>query len=667
MSRKRLFRILALALGLNLALTLGLNLTSAIMVYAQPPDWDCHIEWAPMRDGVKLATEVYLPIGQPGPFPVILTRSPYNEIPPNPGSDCNNAQYGFLASNGYAVLNQDVRGMYRSEGTFNAMVQEANDGYDAIEWAAAQPWSTGKVGTIGPSYVGLTQWQPAIHTPPHLKAMAPWITASDYHDNWTYVNADFDLWFAQSWLLLTFAPETYKRDLIAEGLTPEEANDQVSEWITQGRSDILTEWVWELPLNSFDEFRDLAPYYYDWLAHPTYDKFWARLDVEKRYSRVTVPALNLGGWYDIFQVGTVRNFKGMQEEGGSRAARKGSKLIMWATCHACPAGTYAGDIDFGPNNNVDQNALYVRWFDRWLKGIKNGIDSEPAVDLFVMVPPDTGTEGGGFWVTGDDFPLPGTQTMKFYLRSQGHANTRSGDGVLVSAGHNKDADDYDRWKKDAYKWKQAFHGKGYGEDHGRDHDQSAADMFVYDPSNPVPTLGGNMCCINDLNPSGAFDQSTIETRDDVLVYTSEPLTQDLAVIGHVKVNLWAKSSTRDTDFTAKLVDVHPDGFAQNILDRIVRAQFRHGSKKKPSLIQPEKPYEYQIDLGYTGTMFKAGHQIRLEISSSNFPHYARNLNTGKDPAKDDHIKIARQTIMHDSKHSSYLELQVVPSVTIPEP
>ena len=279
------------------------------------------------------------------------------------------------------------------------------------------------------------------------------------------------------------------------------------------------------------------------------------------------------------------------------------------------------------------NALLVRWFDHYLKGVNNGIDREPAVNLFVMIPPNTGTTGSGFWITADEFPLPGTEMMKFNLRSHGHANTRLGDGVL-------DAD-----------------SRSQGPD----------DNFVYDPSNPVPTLGGDMCCINALLPSGAFDQATIEMRDDVLVYTSVPLTHDLAVVGPVKVKFWAKTSARDTDFTAKFVDVHPDGFAQNVLDRIVRARYRLGSNLPPSFIQPEKPYEYTIDLGNTAIVLKAGHRIRLEISSSNFPHYARNLNTGSGFADDANIVIARQTIMHNPGHPSYIELPIAPGVTIPKP
>jgi putative CocE/NonD family hydrolase len=415
-----------------------------------------------------------------------------------------------------------------------------------------------------------------------------------------------------------------------------------AEWVAQGRRDILTKWVWELPLSSFKVFREgsphaLAPYYYDWLAHPNYDDYWAKMDVETRHAQVKVPTLNVGWWYDIFQIGTVRNFQLMQSKGGSDEARNGSQLVMWAQCHACPPGTKAGDIDFGPENRVDLNALYLRFFDRWLKGIDNGIDKEPAAKLFVMVPPDTGTQGSGFWITSETFPLPGTRTEKLLLRSSGQANTASGDGVLVRASEN-------------------------GSEEGRA--TARADRFVYDPHSPVPTKGGNMCCINDLMPSGAFDQSEIEKRKDVLVYTSAPLTENVTVIGQVNVKLWAITDAPDTDFTAKLVDVHPDGYAQNILDRLVRARYRRGSKLPPTFIEPGKAYEYDIELGNTSIVFKAGHKIRLEVSSSNFPHYVRNQNTAEDVGASTQIRTANQTILHDDEHPSHVALPVVP-VKIP--
>ena len=315
-----------------LALLAGLT---APLGSARAQEVTCDIQWAPMRDGTMLATEVYLP-AEPGPHPTILTRTPYNRFPGAAAfaSNCNSAQMQFLAAHGFVALNQDVRGRYRSEGTMDAMQQEAADGYDAVEWAASQPWSTGKVGMIGGSYVGLTQWQPAIQTPPHLAAIAPQITASDYHDHWTYVNGAFDLWFAQSWMLLTFAGEQVIRNLEDAGLPQDEVFARTAEWIAAGQADILTDWVWRLPLDSFDEYRKtsetdplyaqpLAPYYYDWLAHPNYDPFWAKLDVETRYANVTVPALNIGWWYDIFQIGTVRNFQGMQADGGTPEALSG--------------------------------------------------------------------------------------------------------------------------------------------------------------------------------------------------------------------------------------------------------------------------------------------------------------------------------------------------------
>lgn len=615
---------------IRLAATLAVMLASALPAAAQTSDWTCHIESAPMRDGVRLATEVYLPAG-PGPFPVVLTRSPYNRSAPAPGSNCDNAQLIDFAENGYAALNQDVRGRYRSEGTFDAIQQEGTDGYDAVEWAARQPWSNGKVGMFGGSYVGVTQWQPAIRTPPHLVAIAPNVTASDYHDNWTYVNGAFDLWFAQSWLLLTFAPDELQRRLEAAGLPPHKVQRQVSNWIARGREDILTDWVWQLPLPRMSAFRMLAPYYYEWLHHKEYDEYWRRVDLEPRYDDVTVPVLNTGGWYDIFQVGTVRNFQGIQAEGGSDEARSGSKLIMRASCHACPPGTFAGAIDFGEENQFDPT-LTLRWFDYWLKGIDNGVDEEPAVQLFVMVPPDSGNVGDGFWVTADTYPLPDTDMRHYNLRSDGEANTRQGNGELSAS------------------------LPPAGE----------PDRFVYDPRDPVPTKGGNMCCINDLLASGAFDQSEVELRDDVLVYTSAPLEEDTVVIGPVSVRFWASSSARDTDFTAKLVDVHPGGVAHNVLDRIVRASFREGSKWPATPITPGRPYEYTIDLGHTATVFRAGHQIRLEISSSSFPHYDRNLNKWPLVAGQGAVlQTAEQTVYHDWAHPSHLLLPVVPGVDVP--
>ena len=591
----------------------------------------CRIEQAPMRDGVRLATEVYLPAGD-GPFPVILQRTPYNRRSPNPGTNCDAAIGRYFAERGYATLNQDSRGRYRSEGEFDAMRQEARDGYDAVEWAAARPWSNGKVGMVGGSYVGLTQWQAAVEQPPHLVAIAPHYSSSDYLQGWTYQGGAFDLWFAQSWTSQILAPDTLQRRLEAAGASADAVQREVEAFVAAGRAKLLDDWLWQMPLKDFAAFRrdgNIAAYYDEWLARPGYDDYWAELDVETKYPRIRVPALVTGGWYDVFQEGTIRNFVGLRSAGGSEAARNGTQLVMRALCHACPPDTTAGEIDFGPDNAFDLNAAWARWFDYWLKGIENGVPDDPAVRLFVMAPPSEGTAGGGFWLEADEFPLPDAEETRFYLASGGNANTAAGDGVLSADGPRGRADEY-----------------------------------VYDPADPVPTVGGNMCCTNDLLPSGAFDQREVEQRGDVLVYTSAPLEEDLTVIGPVRVDLWAASSAPDTDFTAKLVDVHLDGYAHNVSEGIIRARYRN-SEHRQSWLTPGAAHEFTIDLGFTATVFQRGHRIRLEISSSNFPHFDRNLNTAAPFGESAEMQTASQRVLHDAEHPSRLVLQVAPNVRAP--
>ena len=597
----------------------------------EPGGVSCRIEQAPMRDGVELATEVYLPAGD-GPFPVILQRTPYNRRAPSPGSNCDAAIGRYFAERGYATLNQDSRGRYRSEGEFDAMRQEARDGYDAVEWAAAQPWSDGKVGMVGGSYVGLTQWQAAVEQPPHLVAIAPHYSSSDYRQGWTYQGGAFDLWFAQSWTSQILAPDTLQRRLEAAGMPADAVQREVEAFVAAGRAKLMDDWLWQMPLKDFAAFRrdgNIAAYYDEWLARPGYDDYWADLDVETKYPRIRVPALVTGGWYDVFQEGTIRNFVGVRAAGGSEAARNGTRLVMRALCHACPADTTAGDIDFGPDNAFDLNAAWARWFDYWLKGVDNGVADDPPVRLFVMVPPDEGTAGGGFWITADEFPLPDAVETRLYLRSGGSANTAAGDGLLSADGPG-----------------------------------GAADEYVYDPADPVPTVGGNMCCTNDLLPSGAFDQREVEQRDDVLVYTTPPLDEDLTVIGPVRVELWAASSAPDTDFTAKLVDVHPDGYAHNVSEGIIRARYRN-SDQRASWLTPGAVHDYTIDLGYTATVFRRGHRIRLEVSSSNFPHFDRNPNTATAFGEGAELEPATQRVYHDAMHPSQLVVQVAPDIRAP--
>jgi len=586
----------------------------------------CHTEYMRTRDGVRLATDVYLP-AKPGRYPVIMQRTPYGLRLGHGCFERTSGQVAFWAENGYVGVTQDSRGTFRSEGTFHPIVQEQNDGYDAVEWAAAQPWSNGSVGLAGNSYYGVTQWQAALTSPPHLKAIAPGQTSTDYHDHWTYVNGVFDLWFAQSWILNFFSPDEFRRREIAKGATPEAARRASDEYLQRGKDVIFSQWSTQIPLSSFKEYRDLAPYYYEWLEHPNYDDYWKKVDVEAHWSDVKVPAFVTGGWTDLFALGSVRGYMGLRAHGGTEAARQGTTLMMEPGGHGG-----LGVADWGPVSDRDFRESQLRFYDRHVKGLDNGFDRLPPVQVFVQVPPDSGTRGGGFWITAPDFPLPGTVTKRFNVRSGGKANSLRGNGVL----------DAERPS------------------------EGPADTFTYDPQQPTPSYGGGRCCLTlgPYIPSGTQEQSLLELRDDVLVYTSAPLTEDLAVIGQAKVNFWAATSARDTDFTAKLVDVHPDGFAQNVLDRVVRARFRKGSKLPPSFVDPGKPYEYTIDLGYAAQIFKKGHRLRLDISSSSFPHLARNHNTGEHPAHDAKFVVAKQTVLHDAQHPSFLELSIAPHVKL---
>ena len=586
----------------------------------------CHTEYMATRDGVLLATDVYQPAA-PGRYPVILQRTPYGLRLGHGCFERTSGAMAFWAEHGYVGITQDSRGTFRSQGTFHPIVQEQADGYDAVEWAAKQSWSNSRVGMAGASYYGVTQWQAALTSPPHLLAIAPSQTATDYHDHWTYVNGVFDLWFAQSWLLNFFTPDEFRRREIAKGQSPESALKASDEYLAGGKEQIFSKWASQVPLTSFDGYRTLAPYYYEWLAHPNYDAYWAKVDVEAHWGDVKVPAFITGGWSDLFALGSVRGFMGLRAHGGTPAARDGTMLIMQPGGHGGE-----GVIDYGRASDLDTRAFQLRFYDRYVKGTTPEPARDPAVQLFVQVPPDGGTKGHGFWVTADAFPLPATQKIRFNLRSGGRANSRRGDGVLDQ---DKPSDGPD-------------------------------DTFVYDPNKPVPSYGGGLCCLS-LGPyfgSGAQDQSVIELRDDVLVYTSAPLPGDLPAIGPVSVTFWARSTARDTDFTAKLVDVHPSGFAQNVLDRVVRARFRAGSKKPPSLIEPGKAYQYTIDLGYAGSVFKRGHRIRLDISSSNYPHLARNHNTGAEPATDAQLVAATQRLLHHAQQPAFVELSVVPGVKI---
>ena len=565
----------------------------------------------PMRDGTVLRADVYRP-ATAGKYPVILQRTPYNKA----------LLAGVIlmldvvrtASEGYAVVIQDTRGRYASEGEFYAFRDDITDGYDSVEWCAAQAWSDGQVGMYGASYVGATQWLAALSAPPHLKAIFPLITASDYHEGWTYQGGAFALGFNASWTLARLAPDTAAR--LAR--TQPDGSEKLGALI--GAIDRLPQLFQHLPLTDFPLLAEAAPYFYDWLAHPDDDDYWARWNIEAQHGAIRVPACNVGGWHDIFLGGTLRNYVGMRERGGTPQARQGQKLIIGPWYHTLPLGNVVGDVDFGFASHslvADLDGLHIKWFDYWLKGKPNGLLDEPPVRLFSM--------GANTWRTENEWPLARTRYTKHYLHSAGRANSLGGDGLL-----SPDAPG--------------------GE---------PADVYVSDPRDPVPTRGGAVTGWPAAMPGGAFDQRQIEDRADVLVYTSPVLERDLEVTGPLSVTLYAATSAVDTDFTAKLVDVAPDGYARNLSDGIIRGRYRE-SKTRAKPLTPGEVYEYTIDLWATSNVFKAGHRIRLEIASSNFPRFDRNPQTGQAAAEAGRLEPALQRVFHDELRPSHIVLPIIP-------
>ncbi|MWK35222.1 CocE/NonD family hydrolase [Actinomadura sp. J1-007] len=559
-----------------------------------------------MRDGTVLRSNVFTPKGE-GDFPVILMRLPYNK---EGAEDFLYDKPTRYAAACYVVVVQDVRGQYKSDGTFYPFRDEATDGYDTIEWAARLPHANGKVGMYGFSYPGLTQWMPATLRPPHLTTIVPAFTSSDYYDGWTYEGGALYQSFTQSWPLMYLANG-------AVGKLPDGA--EIRKQMGQASRELFSKWYWSLPLNEFPPLypkdKRIAPYYYDWVKHPSNDAYWKRWSIRTRYPQVTVPSLNLGSWYDIFLDGTAENLAGMQAKGGSETARKGSKLLLGPWTHG-GSGRNVGAVDFGPNAVLDVPALHLRWFDHWLKGKPNGVDKDPAVKVFVM--------GANKWRTAPTWPIPGTVNTKYYLHSAGGANTLTGDGTLSTS------------------------PPAAGE--------TATDRYRYDPDDPVPSFGGRF---QASVPGGPHDQRLIEQRPDVLVYSTPPLAKDTEATGPISVTLYASSTARDTDWTAKLTDVSPDGTSMLIQHGVQRARYRT-SLERPSLIKPGEIYKYTIKVWPTGNVFKAGHRIRLEISSSNFPMYDRNPNTGHRFGTDAETRVAGQTIYHDADHPSSIELPIIP-------
>jgi hypothetical protein len=558
-----------------------------------------------MRDGVRLATDVYLP--QPAEqFPVILHRLPYGKRQAMSVDDIN-----AFADAQYAVVIQDTRGRFGSEGEFRPFSDERRDGEDTLAWVIQQSWCDGNVGMVGASYHGATQWMAASANPPGLRAIAPSFTSTGYYDGWAYRGGAFQLGFALYWTMRFLAlSDLQKRKLAGSQVGAEIA--AMIDAIDRSQQTYETMPLVDVQLPS------TAGYYRDWLEHPERDVYWNRTAPEQDYREIAVPTLNIGGWYDCFLGGTLANYVGVKARGRTQANRS-PRLIIGPWAHGVLGGEFP-ELMFGMNGDAAMLPLIqeqIRFFDHHIRGVPDLADARP-VKLFVM--------GANVWREEHSWPISSTRYLPYYLSGSRVDDARSGALSTALPG------------------------------------AEIPDEFCYDPANPVPTIGGQTFLpgLRMAVNAGPRDQRSMERRPDVLCFTTAPLEHDLDVIGPVNATLYASSSARDTDFTAKLVDVHPDGTAMILTDGILRARYRD-SLAKPAPMRPGEIYKIEIDLWATANRFKAGHRIRLEVSSSNFPRFDRNTNTGGVIAQEalSDCVVARNTIYHDRDHASHLLLPVV--------
>jgi putative CocE/NonD family hydrolase len=568
---------------------------------------------ARMRDGTILRADVYRP-AEGGPFPTLLMRTPYDRSQPMaPGAIPDPLT---ATARGYAVVLQDVRGRYGSDGEFVPFVAEANDGHDSVEWIASEAWCDGNVGMMGASYVGYTQWMAASQQPAHLRAISPIVATSDLHDFWIYEGGAQSLWFNVSWLMAALGQDLLARQAPADAARAArlvDAIDHVADHLPRTQGAVPP---------PFDDALSAA-IYRTWLDHPERDGYWKGLSPREAHTRIRVPVFNTAGWFDVFVGGSLTNHRGVTTAAATDSARNGSRLVVGPWRHAHPLlADPAGDVTYGLDSTAGQRDLVgmqLAFFDRWLRGIEpSAASDDPPVRLFIL--------GEGRWRDEAAWPLARAVATDFHLRSGGSANSGGGDGRL---------------------------------DLVAPADGEPVDSFVADPANPVPTTGGNLCCWQIVKEPGSFDQRRVEERQDVLVYSTAPLDADLEVSGPLVLRVFVSSEAPDFDVTAKLLDVRPDGQAFNLAEGIRRIRYRAGTEW-PVLLPVGEVAEIEVDLIATANLFRAGHRIRLEVAASNWPRFDANPQTGAAAGTTSQPRVARHTVHHDASHPSRLILPVVP-------
>ncbi len=528
------------------------------------------------RDGTVLMNFVATPVGD-GPFGVVMERTPYLRI--------DSAAGKFWASRGFIYVKQDVRGRGGSDGVLDMNAGQENDGYDAVEWAAKLPKSNGKIGMIGASNPGLYAWYAAIAAPPHLAAIAPRVATADPLRIVPYIDMVFSPTIVP-WLCLT---------AIKEKMSDMSQIDDVAAFN-------------HLPVIESAEKAGCkrTKYWDDWFNHQKLDDYWRALTIEARLNRVKVPVLGTAGWHDDAR-GTIRNYVGLD----TLPKHPFQRIVMDPGAHK---GIDYVNGSFGPQARVDPRAMQLRWFDHYLKGVDNGVDREPPVDIFV--------QGDNVWRKENEWPLKRTQYTRYYIHSNGRANTSAGDGTLSTTAPAAEP----------------------------------ADTFTYDPGNPTPYLIDS----RELELSLNEDYTDVHAqRKDMLVFTTAPLDKPTELTGPMTATLWAASDAKDTDWNVMILDVDQNGRAWRIQDGIMRARFREGFDKV-KLLTPGEPARYDIDLWFTSMVIPAGHRLRVTIASAAFPKYDRNLNTGGDNERDTKFASAHQRVLHDAQHPTFVTLPVIP-------
>jgi uncharacterized protein len=563
----------------------------------------------PMRDGLKLSTDLYRP-EKDGKHPVILIRTPYKK-------EVSELDGRYYARRGYVVAIQNCRGRFGSPGVWEPFVNEPKDGHDAVEWLAAQPWCTGKVGMIGGSYVGWVQWWAASQKPPHLAAIIPNVSPPDPFRNFPYENGALFLWAAIWWA-----------DVVESGATADISGATLGK-ISEKKYHTLLK---DLPVIDLDKkvLGKENPYWRKWIDHPTQDGYWEPISFQDKLADVRLPVFHQSGWFDGDGIGSKLNYLAMAKHG-----HPNQKLTLGPWGHTDEATRFAAGRDFGPEATPDLPRAYLRWFDRFLKGVDNGIDKEPLVSLFVM--------GANRWAHGPTYPLPQTRFEKWYLASSGKANTSKGDGKLTREPPAATA--------------------------------GPADKYTYDPSDPTPEpnfyeepddKGKKVDAAEARKRQEAYHEELTAKRRDVLVYVTEPFKEAYTFAGPVSAVLYAATSAKDTDWFMRLMEVDEKGKLFPLGSGKVRARFRN-SVSKPELLEPGKVYEYQLDLWQTGIRVPAGRRLRVEVASAAFPFFSRNLNTGGHNEKDTNYVPAEQTVHHSMQYPSHVILPVIPEPAAKKP